>query len=205
VFLGVLCGESVGAGINHRGHGEAQRIAFQVSAVIQIAFGCFRCAPELAVFPCRAAGRFRGGAGTSTPGGRVVKVWRRVQRGETCLPILEPIVFWRERKVRRGWKTLLQGVAQAHTCQKTLFCGVGDLGTGWKTLFRREDKMATPRRTLFRKVGKVLGGRKTLFQGGGTWVTRRTTPVWTASKRATRWKTLFRGRGTFPSAWKRVF
>ena len=33
-------------------------------------FGCFRCAPELAVSPCRAAGRFRGGAGTRTPGGR---------------------------------------------------------------------------------------------------------------------------------------
>ena len=58
VLLGVLCGESVGAGINHRGHGEAQRIAFQVSAVIQIAFGCFRCAPEVRCFHAGLLGAF---------------------------------------------------------------------------------------------------------------------------------------------------
>jgi hypothetical protein len=107
----------------------------------------------------------------------VVKVPWTVLRGESDLLILEPIVFWKERKVWRVWKTLFHGVVQQLACRKTLFCGVGELITRWKTLFRRVNRIVTPRRTLFCGVGKEGRPWKTLFQGVPPEITCRKTLV----------------------------
>lgn len=128
-----------------------------------------------------------------------------VLSGECRLPILRPIVFWRENHVPRYWKTLFQGVNQVPTPQKTLFWQVGRMGEGWKTLFRDLRQMGPPWKTLFRHWGRLPGPQKTLFQGSPQVGTRRKTLFRGLGSFPSVCKTLFRGRGTFPSVQKRVF